>query len=296
MTIATVGRPRRPMSGAGLVAAIVLLAAAAPALAATADTKTIPEKAPDLVRFDLGGFRNDILTEGSVSSANAGLGAIVNFEDTFDMPGNSSVFKAGGFWHVAKRQYIDFGWLAINRTGDKVIDQDVEWNGNTFHAGAELNSEFRTQFPYGAWRYDFLQLDKVRISGSAGVSYMGIKAAVQGSGSYTDIDGVDQTGTAEKSVTINFPVPLVGLQLDWALTRTLAIKMYTRLLYIDFAGARGSFNEQSIRLYWYMTRVFGIAGGLDRQSIDLKEYDNGDTKARFRYDVSGIALYLSFAF
>ena len=36
--------------------------------------------------------------------------------------------------------------------------------------------------------------------------------------------------------------------------------------------------------------------GAEKESIDLKSYENGDTKARFRYEVRGFSLYFNFAF
>ena len=180
-----------------------------------------------------------------------------------------------------------------------VISEDVTWGDRVIKAGGDVSTQFRTSFPYVAWRYDFLQVDKVRISGSAGISYMGIKTSLAASGNITDINdpnGPPVAGSLDRDFSINFPVPQVGLQIDWALTRSLALRMYTRFLYIDFADFRGGVSSRAVRLYWYMTKHFGISGGLDQQSIDIKQYVSGDAKMKLRYEITGVAFYLSFAF
>jgi hypothetical protein len=160
-----------------------------------------------------------------------------------------------------------------------------------------VESEFKTQFPYVAWRYAFLHLEQVRISGSAGISYLGLSASIDATGNVTQPpDPTVISGTINEKVSINFPVPLVGLQLDWALNRLLMLTMYTRLIYIDAFDLRGGISESAIRLHWYFTKHFGISGGWDKESIDIQEYTDGDKTARFRYEVSGMAAYLDFAF
>ena len=287
-------RVERPSFRAAAVfgAAIVLCWCAA-AIPARAD---MPGDTKDNFRISIGGMAADAFTEGSLSTQ-GGIGATVNFEDIFDLPVSKKVGRLSGFWHYMDRQFLDFGYVNIDRSGERVIQQDVEWGDFIFKTGADMTAGFKTQFPYLAWRYSFLNLPQVRISGSAGLVYLGLSASLEGTGNVTDASGQNpQTGTFEQQVSVAYPVPLLGLQIDWALNKRLMLEMYKRLIAVDFAGIRGGIDESAIRLHWFMTKNFGIAGGLDKESIDLKEYDSGDAKARFRYEVSGFSFYLDFAF
>jgi hypothetical protein len=282
-----------------LVAVLLAGATEIPVLAYTATTKEIPEKAPDRWRIDLGGYRADAFTEASLASTDAGVGAVINFEDVFNMPTTRNVFTAAASWRMMARQYLDFGYVALSRAGENVINQDITWGDRIIKAGGEVSTQFRTQFPYAAWRYDFLQVDKVRISGSAGITYMGIKTSLAANGDIRDVNdpnGPPVSGSLDRDFTINFPVPQAGLQLDWSLSRSLALRMYTRFLYINYSGFRGGVSSRAIRLYWYMTKHFGLSGGIDQESVDIKQYVNGDAKMKLRYEISGLAFYLSFAF
>jgi len=276
--------------------AILLGLLSLPLLAPSPARADMPGDVPDKVRFEFGGMGANAYTDAAVGSKTAGIGATVNFEDIFDLPENKSVARFDLSWHINKRQYLDFGYVKIDRSGSRVINEDVEWRDFVFTAGAKVTAGFNTEFPYAAWRYDFLQLEQVRISGSAGIDYLGLEASLAANGNVTDANGVPVTGEVDEKVSISFPVPQIGLQLDWALTKRLALKFYNRLLYANFAGIEGSIGQSAIRFYWYFSRHAGINVGIDKDTIDLKKYTSGDTVARFRYVVQGPSLYFNFAF
>ena len=258
----------------------------------------MPGDVPERWRLSVGGMAADTFTEAALGSSSAGIGVTVNFEDIFDLPESKSVWRAEASWKVAKRQYIDFGYIEINRTATNLIEQDVNWGDFVYKANSTVTAGFDSTFPYAAWRYDFLELKEVHISGSVGINYLTLESFLSATGTVEDVNnpGVPLAGTVEEDVSISFPVPQFGLQIDWALTRTLAVKMYMRQLYINAAGINGGISESAIRLHWWFIKNMGISGGLDKESIDLKEYDSGDTKARFRYEVRGWSFYLNFAF
>jgi len=282
---------RAAMGRHTLVLCALLAGVASPALA------ILPGDVPDKWRFSIGGMAADISTQAALSSTSAGIGATINFEDAFDLPVSKKVVRGDAYWHINERQFLDFGYVDISRKGEKTLDQDINWGDYKFGTSSEVTTEFKTQFPYVAWRYSFLHLEQVRISGSAGISYLGLSASVEGTGNVTQPpDPTVISGSVSEKASINFPVPLVGLQLDWALNRVLMLTMYTRLIYIDAFDLRGGINESSIRLHWYFTKHFGMSGGIDRENIDIKEYTDGDKQLKFNYSVSGGAVYLDFAF
>jgi len=274
-----------------LVLCALLAGVASPALA------MLPGDVPDKWRFSIGGMAADAFTEAALSSSSAGVGVTVNFEDVFDLPANKTVGRLEGYWHINERQFLDFGYVDISRKGQRILDQDVNWGDYTFGTNSDVTTEFKTQFPYVAWRYAFLHLEQVRISGSAGISYLGLSASLEGTGNVTQPpDPTVISGSVSQKASINFPVPQFGLQLDWALNRVLMLEMYLRTIYIDAFDLRGGISESAIRLHWYFTRHFGMSAGLDKESIDIKEYTDGDKTARFRYEVTGLAAYFDFAF
>lgn len=267
-------------------------------LATTPVLADMPGDVPDTLRFSLGGMAADTFTEAGLGSADEGVGAFVNFEDALGLPDNKSVSHFDAAWRFGKkkRQYLDFGYVALNRSATRTISEDVEWGDFTFLTGADVHTVFNSSFAYVAWRYDFLQLEQVRISGSAGFDYLGIETSLEATGNVRDEMGVIHTETINEGFDAAYPVPQFGLQLDWALTRRLSMRFFNRLIVVNVADIDGKISESTIRLNWYFTKHVGIAGGIDKESIDLKEFKSGNTTARFRYEVHGLAFYLNLAF
>ena len=69
-------------------------------------------------------------------------------------------------------------------------------------------------------------------------------------------------------------VPMVGLNLDWASTRRLILRTYTRFFRLHLDAFNGGLSESGIRLNWYFVKHFGLGLG---------------------YDVTGIGLFATFA-
>jgi hypothetical protein len=298
MTSSRHERKDRPAVSAVRAAWVLFGMLVLPAVAPAPARAEMPGDVPDHWRLSLGGVAAETFTEAGLGSTRAGIGATINFEDIFDLPESKSTWRFEANWHINKRQYIDFGYFELNRSASVILDQNVEWGDFVFLANGKVTSDFKSSFPYAAWRYDFLQLPEVRISGSAGINYLSLETGLTAVGDAAPVNDPMNpvSGEVDERISIGFPVPQIGLQLDWALTRRLAVKMYLRQIYINASGIDGGIGESAMRLHWWATKNFGISGGLDKESIDLKKYTSGDTTARFRYEVRGFSFYFNLAF
>lgn len=267
------------------------------ALVATAPAMADVPDVPDHYRFYIGGVFAVAYTDGGLGSADAGVAAGINFEDTFDMPESRDIVHAEFNWRINKgRHFIDVGYMGLNRDGTNTLEEDLEWGDFVYLANSEVTGRFKSTFPYAAWRYAFLDLPQVRISGSAGIDYLMLEAGVEARGGVTDPNGVPVSGAVEEEVSLSAPVPQLGLQLDWALSKHLSVLMYLRQIYVNVAGIDGGVGQSTARLNWWFSRHAGVAIGLDKQSIDLKSFETGSTQARFRYELRGFSLYLNLGF
>lgn len=281
-------------TGRAVLITVAFLALLPAAAATAADVQT---DVPDKFKIAFGGMGASAYTDAGLGSTTAGIGATINFEDIFDLPEDKNVFRFEANWRLNKRQFLDFGYLELNRSGARQLQEDVEWGDFNFQAGGYVQARFETSFPYAAWRYAFLDVPQVRISGSAGIVYLTVEAALEATGNVTDSNGNPVTGDVEESVSASVPVPQFGLQLDWIISKRMAVLLYARQIYInDIAGATGGIGETAMRWQWWYVKNAGISIGLDKESIDLKRYESGDTQAKFRYEVRGFSFYFNFAF
>src|SRR5262245_1001068 len=266
------------------------------ALSAGAARADFPGDVPDRFKIQLGSMDSRYTTEAAFYRTGGPAGAFIDFEGTLDLPAYKKDWNVGGFYRFSDKGYLDFGYADLERTAQRVLDQDVQWGGYKFLVNAQVNTEFGTAFGYLAYRHDFLHLEQVHISASAGLSYMMLDSGLSADAGVLDQNGNSVTGSVNVQSDVSFPVPLLGLQLDWKLTRRTAIGMFLRTLYIDYHDFAGGIRQSAVRYEWYATRHFGIGGGLLDYKVDIGRYRSGNYTAQFHYDVTGLDLYLKLAF
>jgi hypothetical protein len=274
----------------------ILLVAAALAAPSTR-AEEFADKIPDLVWVDIGGTIDELTTNVGLTGQN-GIGAAIDFEQIFDLPGSKTTFLIQGTARVSEhRRHVDFGYVNIDRSGSREIQQDITWGDYTYAAGGQVTAEFNTQFIYGAYRYDFLHEDKIRLSGSAGLSWVNLGTGLSGDGTYTPPGGGEPTvGNFSKKASVGLPVPLVGFNIDWAMTKGLVFRSYYRFFRMNLSGIKGGMYESGVHLNWYFIRNLGIGFGYDRTEIRLNEFKSGTNTVRADYVISGVGLYATLAF
>lgn len=272
-----------------------MIALLVPVLAAGVPARAEFAGVPDKIQVWIGGQAASFTTEGGLTLADAGTGVSINFEDIFDLPGAKQSLRGEGTWRMTQKGMLDFGLVQFNRSNSRVLRQDVEWGEYTFQEGAYVTATFDSRFIYAAYRHDFLQLDQVRISGSAGLSYLTLTAGLEAEGSVVGPEG-PISENVNKEADVSFPVPLIGLQVDWALRERLTVMMMVRLFNLDYGKINGGMRESALRMKWHFTKNVGAALGIDTTTVRLKEYETEDYKAKFNYQISGLSAYLTLGF
>jgi hypothetical protein len=255
-----------------------------------------PPGVPDRFQVIAGGTWATLGTGVALGRNEGALSKMLVFEDFFDIPIHSQFARVEGSWKFGGRHYLDAGYVSIDRSGARQANTDFTFGDYTFHAGARIEGSFASQFLYTAYRYDFLQEDKVRISGSAGISAERLAAGVTTTAGATDSNGNAVSGEVAQSAQLSLPVPLVGLQLDWALSPKFELQTHSRLFALDYNNFRGSQVDSAVRLFWFFHRNASVGAGYDKLSINMPQFSSGGQTMRFAYDIGGLSLYLRGSF
>ena len=251
---------------------------------------------PDRVTLLIGGGWFTFNTEAALTlSGTPAPNAGVTFEDFLGLPDTEWTWRIEGAWRFRPRHDLEFGWINVDRKASSTSLADFEWGEYTFLAGVTLDSRFRTDFPYVAYRYDLRHTDEVRIAVTFGVSPMGITASIAGTGEVIG-PGESLSGTFEDSASVRLPVPLIGLRVEAEMADSWILDLSTRAFLLSLSDLEGSVGEQALRLRWNASRHAGFAFGIDRTSIDIRKYQTETYRARFDYTVVGLSVFLTLAY
>ena len=251
---------------------------------------------PDRVTLMIGGGWFTFDTEAALTLSDAAFPAAgVTFEDFLGLPDTEWNWRMEGAWQFKPRHYLEFGWVDIDRKASSAAAADFQWGEYTFLTGATLESRFRTDFPYAAYRYDFRQTDQVKVGGTFGISPLGVNASIVGTGEVIGPGGT-LSGTFEDRASTRLPVPLLGLRVEVQMADAWILDLSTRLFALSLSDLKGSVGEQALRFRWNASRHAGFAFGIDRTSIDIRRYETKDYRARFNYSVVGLSGFLTLSY
>lgn len=253
-------------------------------------------QSPDRVTLLIGGGWYTLDTSAALTLSDATVpNAGVTFEDFLGLPQTEWTWRIEGAWQFRDRHYLEFGWVDIDRRASSSAKSDFQWGDYTFLTGASLESRFRTDFPYAAYRYDFRQTDQVKIAGTFGISPLGVTASIVGTGEVIGPGG-SVSGTFEDGASTRLPVPLVGLRVEVLMADAWVLEFSARAFILSLSDLDGVVGEQAARFRWNASRRAGFAFGVDRTSIEIRRYETKDYRARFDYSVVGLSGFLTLSF
>jgi hypothetical protein len=282
-----------------LALGLVILTFAPAALATDVAFSEFPEAVDKPVVIQLAGVWNSFDTQARLDVTRGGVasvGASLDLETLFNVPTTQVDFRADGSWRFSKRNYIDFGYSALNRSGTRAIDADVLWNGYTYKAGATVDGKFDNTYAYVGWHYDIFRADNVKVWAGLSIAYEHFETGLNGQAQITNPDGTITKGVVLNDFSVGLPAPLIGLGVSGAISKNWTFDFYTRAIGFSSTDLAGSIFEGGLSFGWYPTKNFGVVGGADFSKFSLRKYKNDNQTISASYFYSGPRLGLVVGF
>lgn len=278
---------------------VTLAALVTGALAFPAEGSDFPEAVDKPVVIQLAGVWNSFDTQAQLNVSRGGVlavGTTVDMEALFGVPTTQWDFRADGRWQLSKRNYIDFGYSALDRSGARALEGDVVWNGYTYKAGLTIDGRFDNTYAYVGWHCDILRAENIKVWGGLSVAYEHFEMGLDGEAFLTDPDGTVTRKTDFNGISVGVPAPLLGLGVKGALSKSWTMDFYVRAIGFTSTDLGGSVVEGGLSFGWYPTRSFGLVGGADLTKFALKKYKTGDNTVKAVYSYAGPRLGLVVGF
>jgi hypothetical protein len=242
----------------------------------------------DKFYFAAGAFVPKTSTSAQLDSTNLGVGANIDFERALGMITQKVVPDAGFRWRFGERWRLEAEYFELNRSGDKVISQDITWNGETFTAGTELLSKFNFSDIRTSVGYSFFKTKDKEI----GVSF-GFHVASYDVGLQAVTGPAVSAGDQAKKVLA--PLPVLSAYGQFALTDEWAVGARLDRFVMSYDKYDGNVTSIGIDVNYQPFRHVGF--GLAYRSLFIILRATGpDFSAQFNQTFQGPLLYMNASF
>lgn len=233
----------------------------------------------------VGGFAVRFKTRARVDSETLGTGTDLDLEDDTTLDRSTTEARLDGHVRFGKRHRLDYGYVGFRRTGDRILDQQIQFGDEVFDINAQLTTEFKNDLYKLAYRYDVLRKPTWDLGLSFGFSAfamdLGLQAIPAGGG----------TIVAESEDFIA-PIPMLGVHTDVKLADEWYLRAGGEFFDVGVDDYEGKLTDTRIAVDWYPFRNVGFGIGFNRMRMTFE--DTGLPSLDFTYIYSGTMVYVSF--
>jgi hypothetical protein len=222
-------------------------------------------------------------TSAELDSATLGAGAAIDFERALGMTTQKTVPDVFARWRISDRWRFEVEYFELNRSGDKVLTQDIQWGDQTFTAGTEVLSRFDFSDIRTSVGYSFFKTADKELGVGFGFHVASYDAALSAA----------SVGTQAKKVLA--PLPVLSAFGQFALTETWAVGARLDRFVVSYENYDGNVTSMAVDLNYQPFRHVGF--GLAYRSLFITLKATGSTlTAQFQQTFQGPLLYMNASF
>jgi len=222
--------------------------------------------------FQLGGF---FASTNSSVRFGSGTGVEVDLEDALGLDVSTTAWRFDARWRFTQnlRHKVDFSYYSIKRSGEKTVQNEFTIEDPTdpdgppivIEVGSQIDSFLDFDILRASYSYSFLQDERVDFSANFGLFIMPIST------------GFSATGVVNERADASFtaPLPVLGLEFDFALTPKWFFRTGTQLFYLEYENFKGSLFRGSTTFEYRAWEhvAFGFGTELLRIYVEAEDED-----------------------
>lgn len=244
--------------------------------------------------LELGGTAVDLQTSAAVGFGSS-AGTFINLEELLGLDTSQQTFRLDGFYRIKPRHTLDFGYLSLNRTATKDLQEQFSFGGREFELGAALTSTFDMDLLRVLYEYSFINNGRVNAGLAAGLSTFLIKGQVTGEAILRDDHGNEiGTGFTTERTSLLAPVPSFGMFVEYGVTKWAILRLRAGSLNLHVGDIKGRFVDVRATMDFYFTDHVAIGVGL--HNTDLRYTDVGEDPVQVDYRYEGVSAHLGLSF
>jgi hypothetical protein len=230
-------------------------------------------------------YVTNLETQLQVDSQNAPLGTHINVEDDLGLDTSAAVGRVTLDYDFNKRHALGLKWYRLDRSGQNVLERDIQFGDHDFAVGDEVDSSFETNFFTLEYVWAFYRSEKVVLGLSAGLSVTEIRVG---------LGALDQGGADANTVNVTIPLPTIGGRLGYRVTPKLSVLARFDLLSLAYGDYSGTVLDAWFAAEHHTFKHVGFGGSLGRMVLDVEADDDQlfwDVNHRFHGVMAYVAVY-----
>jgi len=208
-----------------------------------------------------------IHSDSTLELGDGGLGIKVDGEDALGLDEDYTVFRADAFWRITRRNRIDFTYYAMNRDGSTELGIDIpDGDGGSFPAGSRIKTDFDMTILRGSYAWSFYKNEHFDLGIAGGLYGMAVDFEMKREGT---------VGSNEEETDFAFPLPVIGLRGNFALTPKWFIRQSFDYFYVNFGDYEGYLIDFMAAVEWNALKYVGLGVGYNYVQMNL-DYSGSD--------------------
>ncbi len=253
---------------------LVLVAASAGASQRYDDSET------DRFSLRLGSFSlQDSNTVIRVDSADGVLGTVINFEETLDVESRTDVARLDGYYRFNPRHRIDFSYFDIERDGSATLLDDIDFDDETFLAGARVDTVYNTEIFKVSYSYSFIHVEQYEFGVGIGLHTTNLEASL-------DVPDIGQKEDAEGTA----PLPVFNFRGRFNFTPKWSAQFKFEWFILEFDEYEGSFTDSLLTIEHQTFKNVGFGIGVNRLNLEV-EATADDLRGEVESGNSGAVIF-----
>jgi hypothetical protein len=240
----------------------------------------------DRVRLTLGAMHVSSSTTLRADSSTQTQGTVLSGEDQFGLDKSDWEPKFQAIVRVATRQRLSFDYFTLDRSGSTTLSEPIQFRDSTFLMGDPLQTKLSLRTLGITYEYSFWHSEKLELAATLGVHATEISSRAE-----------VQTQTRHVIQTDNQagPVPTIGLDATWAISRRFYVDGRAQYLSVHVNNLDGSLGFYAFdALYRYRPNV-SVGIGYTEITAHLSSLKSSQA-GLFDFNTKGPEMFVRVAF
>jgi len=264
--------------------------AAALLLGSHAQAERVPDPLNDRFQVTLGTF---FLSSEPTVQLNAATrrGDRVDWDNEFGRM-DADRFRLEAHWRFADRHKIRAIAFSLSRERSEVLEESINWGGETYPVNAEVRAEFSFSILEVAYEYAFWRRENYELDASIGFHYTTLDASLEAT---AEASSGTLTEDLDESASVDVPLPVIGVSGTWSLSHDFWLDASAQFFAMSIDEYDGYLQSYRASLTWQPKSWLGIGIGYSLFSTEL-DVENDDLDGALDWTYGGPMVFYRASF